>query len=110
MYKTPADKYYLQLFLRQPGDENPKPEEIKECGTKCSLRRFYKIYDELIPDEFEVECGVKKPNKPKSEKSEKLDHIDEPNLRGTSKGFAVNGNSRMFSIVLCSLWFVRKFI
>lgn len=158
MYKTPKDRYYLQLFLRQPGDENPQPEKIKECGTKCSLRKFYKIYDELIPDEFEVECGVKKPKPDRPERPdrpdkpdkpdkpdhtdrpEEPDHTDKPNhtdkpTQGTStttttttstttttttakptgptkspNAAAINGNGQLFSIVLCSLWFIRKCI
>lgn len=104
MYKTPKDQYYLQLFLRQPNDENPKAEEIKECGKKCSIPKFYEIYDELIPDSFEKECKFN----------------DDPNLTTTTqkpdptnptkgKGAAASiGNGRVFSIVLCSLWFVRK--
>lgn len=126
MYKTSEGKHYLQLFLRQPGDENPQPEKIKRCGKKCTLNDWYEIYDKLIPDEFEVECGVKKPRKDKPErpdepdrtdKPEEPDHTDKPEGDKTPKpptpghnAAATNGNGRTFSIVLCSLWLIRKFI
>lgn len=111
MYKTFDGKYYLQLYLRQPGDENPKPEKIKKCGKKCSLKDFYKIYDELIPGEFEVECGVKKPKKDKPEEPEKPegDKTPKPPTNGHNAAATIE-NSRTFSIILCSLWLIRKFI
>lgn len=114
MYKTPKDRYYLQLFLRQPGDENPKAEEIKECGEKCSLSKFYEIYDKLIPDSFEKECGVKKddPNvtdKPTDKpKTDKPTDAPKPTEAPGSGVASINGNGSVISIVLCTLWFIRK--
>lgn len=121
MYRTRKDKYYLQLFLHQPDDPNPKAEEIKECGKKCSLRRFYKIFDAIIPDDFEKECRGKKDDtdptdKPEKTTTESPDSTDEPTKPtkrtkppgGGTGAAAVNGNGRVFSIILCSLWFIRK--
>lgn len=117
MYKTSDGKYYLQLFLRQPGDENPQAQKIKKCGKKCTLNDWYEIYDKLIPDEFEVECGVKKPKKDRPEEPDdkpgKTSTPPPPTSTPPPKGHnsaATNGNGRTFSILLCSLWLIRKFI
>ena len=88
MYKTLKDEYYLQIFLRKPDEEYPKAEEILGCGKKCTLDKFYEVYKELIPDEFEIECGV--------------------NQECGMNSAVINENSCMFSIVLYSLCFINK--
>lgn len=100
MYKTPQNTYYLQLFLRQPNQEYPKAEEIRRCGKKCTLDEFYKVYEKLIPDEFEIECGVNK--------KDEQNILDVPRKQGSSNSAAINEISRISSIFLCSLWFICK--
>lgn len=103
MYKTPQDKYYLQLFFRQPDQEYPKPEHVEGCGEKCTIEELYKVYDHLIPDQsFEKACGVKKnqPDQPETP--------NEPDEHGKPNSATINANGHISSIVLCSLWFIRK--
>lgn len=112
MYKTPQNTYYLQLFLRQPDQEHPQAESIRGCGTtgtKCTLDEFYKVYGELIPDEFEIECGVKKSNQT-YEVDNETTTILHPNEPARHNAVATNENSAIFSIVACSLLFVWKSI
>lgn len=100
MYKTPEDKYYLQIFLRQPDDENPKPENIKKYGNKFSPEQFYEVYRELIPGEFDLECGLKKPGNPQADGG----------IAAPPNAATTIGNSRAISIVLCSLLLIHKSI
>lgn len=107
MYKTPQNTYYLQLFFRQPNEEFPKAQEIRGCGTKCTLNEFYKVYEQLIPDKFEIECGVKETGESTDqhkvvETSSKVDEQRYPNA------ITISVNSCIFLIVMCNLWLFWK--
>lgn len=114
MYKTPQNKYYLQLFLRQPGEEHPKAREIRGCGTKCTLDEFYKVYEQLIPGKFEIECGLIKRADESSKLNKSTDQqkvVDMPSKTDGHKypnSIAISVNSCIFLIVLCNLWIFWK--
>lgn len=108
MYKTPQNTYYLQLFLRQPGQEYPKAQEIRGCGTKCTLDEFYKVYEQLIPDKFEIECGVKEtdasnPLKKSTDQQKAVDTPSKIDEQSCLLSAAISVNSCIFLIVLCNL-------
>lgn len=107
MYKTPQNKYYLQLFLRQPGEEYPEAREIRECGTKCTLDEFYKVYEQLIPGKFEIECGIKGTNESTDQQKVMAapSNIDEHRCPNST---AISVNSCIFLIVMCNLWLFWK--
>lgn len=102
MYKTPKNETYLQLFLRQPDVENPAAADLPGCGQKCTIEKFYEKFNYLIPGTFEDECGVKKPD-PTTE-NPPLTTTEKPNSA------AINGNSQLLSIVICSFWVACKLI
>lgn len=98
----------MQLFLRQPDQEYPKARDIPGCGEKCTLEEFSKVYEKLIPDEFEIECGVDEIDE--ANQTDTPDQTNGPDEQGSSSANAISGNSCKFSIVLCSLWLIREFI
>lgn len=52
----------MQILYRNTSDENPSPLEIPMCGTKCSIERFYEIYEEIIPTaDIDEECQIPEP-------------------------------------------------
>lgn len=58
LYKTPENKYYIQLFYRKAGEENPLPISLPGCGDKYTLEHFLSVYENLIPDDSnsDIEC------------------------------------------------------
>lgn len=56
MYKSHDKGYFIQLFYRQDGEDYPQALDIPHCGKKCDLDRFYDVYRDIIPDDFETEC------------------------------------------------------
>lgn len=59
LYKSKTDGYYIQLFYKNSTDENLVPLNIPTCGQKCSLERFRKVYESIIPvNSFEKECQL----------------------------------------------------
>lgn len=123
MYKTKENKYYLQLFFRQPNREFPDPEAIEKCGKKCTIEEFFEVKEEVIPDKpFEEACKLDDnpdkpvdpekpdPEKPNPEKPGKGDKPGKPNDKPDKQNSAsINSSGQMFSIILCSLWFIRRF-
>lgn len=57
MFKSHDKEYYIQIFYRTEGDDYPKASEIPHCGKKCDLDKFRDLYRDIIPDDFERECG-----------------------------------------------------
>lgn len=56
LYKS-NDDYYVQLFYRSSDDEILYPLNMPKCGTKCPLKKFFKVYEEVIPTgDYETEC------------------------------------------------------
>ncbi|KAJ6626582.1 Prostatic acid phosphatase, partial [Pseudolycoriella hygida] len=45
--------FYIQIFYRKDNEEILSPLRVPNCGVKCSLHEFYKLYDEILPDQFE---------------------------------------------------------
>lgn len=58
LYKSHDKDYYIQLFYRSDGEENPSALDIPHCGKKCDFDKFYELYRDIIPDDFESECRV----------------------------------------------------
>lgn len=113
MYKTPQNTYYLQLFLRQPGQEHPKPKNIQGCGTKCALDELYKVYEQLIPGDFEVECEQLNETEQSSQfdssdQQNTLDTHSKINVKSSRNSVAINVNSCIFLIVIFNLWLFYK--
>lgn len=44
--------------MRKPDEEYPEPKEIPKCGKSCPLEQFFSIYADLLPGQFDVECGT----------------------------------------------------
>lgn len=82
--------------------EDPPAVEIPGCGgKKCTIDEIYEGYKELIPGEFDVECGVKQP--------EITTTTVPPPVTTTEKNSApLDGNGRILSFAICSFWFIRK--
>lgn len=57
------DVYHIEIFYKRNRGEDVQPLEplyIPNCGKKCSLSKFYKIYKNIIPTEdIHTECSVK---------------------------------------------------
>lgn len=77
MYKTYDKEYYIQIFYRTKGEDYPSALDIPKCGKKCDLDKFYDLYRDIIPDDFESECGVGKRKKEFLEADESDDDDDE---------------------------------
>lgn len=59
LYKTDED-FYIQIFYRNSDAEFIPPIDIPGCGTKCSLKKFYALYEAIIPTgDFNDECLLK---------------------------------------------------
>lgn len=58
LYKTDKNKYYLQVFYRNEGEEHPTPIHVPGCGGKCPFSRFYELYQDIIPGDFNAECMI----------------------------------------------------
>lgn len=48
----------MQIFYRKSNEEHPEPMKIPGCGHKFTLEQFYDLYEKLMPDDFESECGL----------------------------------------------------
>lgn len=107
MYRTPADKYYLQLFLRQPDQEYPQAQDIRGCGTKCTLDELYQVYEQLIPGEIEIECGLNETVEPNqidvSDQQMILDVPSKYSAQHSPNSFLITENGPIFLIVMCNL-------
>lgn len=58
LYKL-IDQFYIEIVYRNSSEENPLPLNIPMCGTKCSIEKFYEIYEKIIPTaNFEEECEI----------------------------------------------------
>ncbi|XP_031631785.1 lysosomal acid phosphatase-like [Contarinia nasturtii] len=51
---------YLKIFYRKSADEDElSPLEIPGCGTECSLKKWYKIYKDILPTKpFDDACKL----------------------------------------------------
>lgn len=52
------DGHYIQLFYRNTTAEHLTPLDIPNCGTKCSLNRFYDLYSGFLVSDHEKECAL----------------------------------------------------
>lgn len=57
LYKTDRDEHYIQIFYRKSEKEYPVAIDIPQCGRKCSLKKFFEIYRDIIPGDFQTECN-----------------------------------------------------
>lgn len=54
-----GDDPYMQVLYKNSTQENVTTFEIPDCGTKCPLDRFYKLYADILPTKsFEEECMI----------------------------------------------------
>lgn len=58
MYKASDNGHYIQIFYRKSNEEELSAMNIPKCGTKCSLDRLYELYNEIIPGDHDIECGL----------------------------------------------------
>lgn len=56
LYETMNKDYYVKVFYRNSATEEPAPLNIPNCGTKCPLHKFYSLYNDILPYDFETEC------------------------------------------------------
>lgn len=50
-------QYFISVFYKNSTDE-PKPLKIKNCGTACPLDTMFKMYENLLPVDWESECKL----------------------------------------------------
>lgn len=58
LYKSSNNVHYIQIFYRKSQEDNPLALNIPGCGEKCPLDKFYDIYREIIPGDFDAECRL----------------------------------------------------
>lgn len=46
------------MFYRNADEEHPNPIHIPGCGGKCPFNRFYELYQDIIPGDFNSECMI----------------------------------------------------
>lgn len=63
LHKSDGD-YHIEIFYKRYRGEDKEPLEplfIPECGKKCSLKKLYKLYKDIIPKkDFDQECNIDK--------------------------------------------------
>lgn len=47
------NEFYVQITYRKTVSEDALPLEIPNCGTMCPLKKFYELYDHILPKESE---------------------------------------------------------
>lgn len=52
------NSHYIQLFYRNSSSDDLTPMNIPNCGIKCSLNQFYKLYDNILASDFTAECQL----------------------------------------------------
>lgn len=52
------NEHYLQFVYRRPDVEYPEPIDIPGIGKTWTLKRFYSVYSQLIPGDFDTECKL----------------------------------------------------
>lgn len=60
LYQNEAE-FYVQLFYRNEKIDGLSPLEIPNCGTKCSLDKFYEVYKDILPhasESFDFACQL----------------------------------------------------
>lgn len=58
LYKTDTNEHYIQLFYRKCGEETLSAMNIPNCGEKCTLNKFYELYNDIIASDFDLECAL----------------------------------------------------
>jgi len=58
LYGEEEDHQYLKLWYRKGTSSTPKRLEIPTCGPECSFSTFLKLFKDLVPEDFEAECGL----------------------------------------------------
>lgn len=61
LYKSKANKYYVQIFYKNSSDEHLEPLYIPSCGEKCPIEKLRSLYKAVIPVKtLEEECQLTK--------------------------------------------------
>ncbi|EAT44755.1 AAEL003903-PA [Aedes aegypti] len=48
---------YVSVYYKNTTKE-PEPMSIPNCGTRCPLSQMFKVYSEILPDNWKRECEV----------------------------------------------------
>ncbi|XP_058812426.1 prostatic acid phosphatase [Topomyia yanbarensis] len=51
------DEPYISIYYKNTTDE-PEPMNIPSCGPRCPLSQMFKIYQDILPDNWPRECQV----------------------------------------------------
>lgn len=67
LYKpNDSSENYLQLFYRKGNATDFPALEIPNCGSKCPLNKWYKLYQNILPTKsYDEECQTDEPVDPK---------------------------------------------
>lgn len=57
LYKNSGNEHYVQLLYKKFDEENLQPLNIPKCGEKCSLDKFYELFNKIIPGDYHSECN-----------------------------------------------------
>ncbi|XP_049531866.1 prostatic acid phosphatase [Anopheles darlingi] len=49
---------YVQVFYKNTTDDKPLLLPIPECGEQCPLDEMFKIYDDILPKNWDSECEL----------------------------------------------------
>lgn len=53
------DDPYVQIFYKNSTETNIPSLEIPKCGSKCSLKKFYELYQDILPKKSHAEeCAL----------------------------------------------------
>ncbi|XP_055637636.1 prostatic acid phosphatase-like [Toxorhynchites rutilus septentrionalis] len=52
-----SGKPYISIYYKNTTAE-PEALEIPNCGTRCPLHRMFKVYEDVIPGDWDRECQV----------------------------------------------------
>lgn len=56
LFKTPENRYYVQLFYRKPDVEDPEPLNLPGVGETYTVEQFLSVHKDIIPGDFKTEC------------------------------------------------------
>lgn len=48
LYKSSAENY-VQIYYKNSTETNIPAMEIPKCGAKCSLKKWYELYEDILP-------------------------------------------------------------
>lgn len=59
LYRSDRQDYFVQLFYRKSGENDPKPLNLPECGEMCPFDKFKELCEKFIPKgDIAIECQI----------------------------------------------------